>query len=106
MDRIVIPFDETTAWEVALKGKPLEVALPEPLSEEVWEKLAVIRELIAPLPLIVAFSETWVEGGLEGILTRLAVTSVVGLSVKSPASLGSISQLNKIHRLGLFILSG
>ncbi len=105
MALISIPFDEEIAYQAAF-GMPegLEIALPDELNESVWERLSVIKELTYPLPLIVTFSPAWLEGDLEGVLTRLAVSFVSGISLKNSFDSPLISQINLANHLGLSII--
>ena len=102
---VSIVFDEDAAHKVASKSVcALEVTLPEALDEAVWEKLMVIKELTYPLPIIVAFSPTWLDAGLERVLTRLAASFVSGVSLKESLSSPLLSQINRAHNLGLTII--
>ena len=103
---ISIVFDEEIAHKVAATALcALELTLPETLDEAAWEKLLVIKELTYPLPLIVAFSPSWLELGLEEVLTRLATSFVSGISLKKSFDKTLLSQINRTHNLGLSLIS-
>ncbi len=105
MELIPILFDENEVLEAAKKSlAPLEILLPEPLNESVWERLLVIKELAYPLPIVVAFSPTWPEVNLEAILTRLAASNVSAISLKNFFDDTFLSQVNKLNNLGLSII--
>ncbi len=105
MELVSIVFDEDIAYEVASgSSSALEVILPEFLDESVWERLMVIKELTYPLPIIVAFSPTWLEVGLETVLTRLAASFVSGVSLKKSFNNPCLFQINRAHNLGLSII--
>ncbi len=100
-----IDFDEELAYKVCNTAfSALEVTLPEILDEAVWEKLAIIKELTYPLPLVVAVSPSWIEGDLEEILTRIAVSAAVGISLNKEIYKPFLSQLIRSNNLGLTIL--
>ena len=105
MDLVLIDFDEENAYEVASTSpSALEITLPEHLDESVWERLMVIKELTYPLPIIVTFSPSWLDSGLEKILTRLAASFVSGVSLKESIDKPLLSQINRAHNLGLSII--
>ncbi len=105
MEMISILFDEDMAYQIAATSLcALEVTLPEHLDEAVWEKLLVIKELAYPLPIIVAFSPTWLDAGLEGVLTRLAASFISGISLKKSFNKSVLTQINQAHNLGLSII--
>lgn len=105
MTFVSIPFDERAAYEIAGRVTcPLELTLPEILDESIWERLCVIKELVYPLPLIVAFSPFWLEVGLEEILTRLAVSHITGISLKNSPYTPFLTQINQTHHLGLSLI--
>lgn len=106
MEMISILFDEDIAYEIAANALcALEVTLPKHLDESVWERLLVIKELAYPLPIIVAFSPTWLDAGLEGVLTKLAASFVSGISLKKSFYRPLLAQVNQAHNLGLSIIS-
>ncbi len=105
MEMISIHFDEDIAYEVArVSASAIEITLPEHLDESVWEKLLVIKEVTYPLPIIVTFSPTWIDIGLESVLDRLAASFVSGISLKKSFYRPILSQINQAHNLGLSII--
>ncbi|MBM3192882.1 MAG: hypothetical protein FJZ59_01450 [Chlamydiae bacterium] len=105
MELISIRFDENEALEAAKSSfSALEIVLPEPLNEAVWERLLVIKELSYPLPILVVFSEAWKQTNLEDILTRLATANVTGILLKNPIDKAFLDQVNRINNLGLSII--
>lgn len=105
MELVSISFDENEALEASKTScSALEIVLPEPLNEEVWERLLVIKELSYPLPLLVVFSDAWMQTNLEDILTRLANGGVSGIVLKNPIDTRFLQQVNRINNLGLSII--
>jgi hypothetical protein len=105
MDIKFIAFDENEALEAfESKADCIELKLPEELNDEVWEKLAVIKEIASPLPLIVAFSPSWDKSKVEEILTKLAVTFVSGISLNKSFDKKFLSSLIRSNKLGLSLL--
>lgn len=104
MNLVPIAFDEYVIHEVAAKESgALEITLPEPLNDGVWERLLVIKELAYPLPIIVTFSPSWHEKDLKNILTQLAASFVSGVSLKNSINKSLVEQINIENNLGLAI---
>lgn len=100
-----ISFDANEALDAANKSLAgLKIVLPEELSEEVWEKLLVIKELSYPLPLVVVYSDRWMSENLEDILTRLANANIAGVLLKNQIDTTFLQQVNKVNNLGLSII--
>jgi hypothetical protein len=100
-----IKFDENEALKAfESDAEGIELKLPEELSEAVWEKLALIKEIAYPLPIIVTYSPTWKSERLEEILTKLAVFYVSGISLKKNIDARFLSQLIRASHLGLSLL--
>jgi hypothetical protein len=105
MELISIPFDENEALEAAKNTtSALEISLPEPLNEAVWERLLVIKELSYPVPIVVVFSPAWLESNLEAILIRLAASNVSGISLKKVFDDTFLCRVNRVNNLGLSII--
>jgi hypothetical protein len=105
MELISISFDENEALEAAKNTtSALEISLPEPLNEDVWERLLVIKELSYPVPIVVVFSPAWLESNLEAILIRLAASNVFGISLKKVFDDTFLCRVNRVNNLGLSII--